>query len=187
MEMLPALAVFFVLGLAWLQERLMGSQPLIARLLPPIALGLAALNAVGMMYSVPLVLKEAMVNSTTRMAFERALSEQLKAFPPGMPILMSSSDHVGALQVAGFPLHTTLNESDYDSWKAALDNPADHAAYVIAIGKDPVAVAVAAHPDGLTELTVLCTTGQACARVYKSDRFGATGSAVHDQMLRSLP
>ncbi len=73
-----------------------------------------------MMYRVPLVLKEAQVNSTTRVAFETALARELKSFPAGVPILMYISDHVGALQQAGIPLTQTLNESDYDSWKAAL-------------------------------------------------------------------
>jgi hypothetical protein len=78
---------------------------------------------------------------------------------------------VGALQQAGIPLRQTLSESDYDSWKVALAAPAEHAAYVIAIAGDPVAAAVTEHPHGLTELVVLCTTGQPCARVYRSDRF----------------
>ena len=84
----------------------------------------------------------------------------LEEFPPGAPILMEESDHVGALQEAGIPLRQTVNESDYDSWKAALEDPAAHAAYVIAIEGDPVAKAVAAHPEGLKELSVLCRTGQ---------------------------
>jgi hypothetical protein len=32
-----------------------------------------------------------------------------------------------------------------------------------------VAKAVAAHPDGLKELEVVCTTGQPCARIYESE------------------
>ena len=36
---------------------------------------------------------------------------------------------------------------------------------------DAVSKAVAERPQGLTELTVLCTTGQSCARIYRSDRF----------------
>ena len=176
MEMLPALTIFFALALGWIYERLKVSQPLAARVFPPVLLALAALNAVGMMYHTPLVLKEGMVNSATRMAFEKSLAEQLHLLPQGVPILMSTNDHVGALQVAGIPLHQTLNDSDYDSWMAALKAPADHAAYVIAMAGDPVSKAVTAHPEGLTELTVLCTTGQACARIYKSDRFGLPGS-----------
>jgi hypothetical protein len=173
MEMLPGLAVFAFLAMAWVQSRWSGSQPLKARLLHPIVLSLIAINAVAMMYRVPLVLKEGIVNSTTRMAFEAALASELQSFPAGVPILMYNSDHVGALQDAGLPLRQTLNEGDYDSWKTVLAAPADHAAYVVAIAGDPVSKAVAEHPQGLTELTVLCTSGQPCARVYQSNRFGS--------------
>jgi hypothetical protein len=171
MEMLPAFAVFAFVALAWLQQWWMQSQPLAARLMQPIVLLLVAGNTIAMMYRVPLVLKEAMVNSTTRVAFEEAIARELRTFPPGVPILMYNSDHVGALQQAGIPLRQTLSESDYDSWKAALASPAEHAAYVVAVAGDPVSEAVKEHPRGLTEMVVLCTTGQSCARVYKSDRF----------------
>lgn len=177
MEMLPALALYACFSLEWLQQRLRSGKPLVARLLHPVVLSLIAINAVFMMYSVPLVLKEAKANSTTRVAFETALARELKSYPAGVPILMYNSDHVGALQQAGIPLRQTLNEGDYDSWKAALAKPAESAAYVVAISGDQVSQAVAEHPEGLTELTVLCTTGQACARTYKSDKY-APSSAI---------
>jgi hypothetical protein len=123
-------------------------------------------------YSPPLVLKEALVNATTRIPFERNLALVLEQFPPGSAILMQESDHIGALQDAGIPLRQTLNESDYDSWHAALEDPAGHAAYVVALEGDAVSKAVAEHPGGLDELTILCGTGQPCARIYQSERFG---------------
>jgi hypothetical protein len=171
MEMLPAFAIFAVVALSWAQGRWIESHPVGIRLLQPVMLLLVAANVIAMMYRVPLVLKEAMANSTTRIAFERAVADELKTLPPGAPILMYNSDHVGALQQAGIPLKQTLSETDYDSWKAALAAPAAHAAYVVAIAGDPVSDAVKTHPEGLTELVVLCTSGQSCARVYKSDRF----------------
>jgi hypothetical protein len=170
MEMLPALAVFAFLAVQWLEGRWSESQPLAKRLMQPIALLLIALNTIGMTYRIPLVLQEAIANSTTRVGFETALARQLLAFPKGSTILMYNSDHVGALQDAGIPLRQTLNEGDYDSFQAALAAPADHAAYVVAIAGDAVSAAVAAHPEGLTELTILCTTGQPCARIYQSNR-----------------
>ena len=170
MELLPALAIFASLAFAWLERRWSETQPLAKRLLQPVALLLIALNTVGMMYRTPLVLKEAIVNSTTRVAFETALARQLRAFPDGSTILMYNSDHVGALQDAAIPLRQTINEGDYDSFQAALAAPAEHAAYVVAIAGDSVAAAVASHPQGLTELTILCTSGQPCARIYKSDQ-----------------
>ena len=107
----------------------------------------------------------------------------LEEFPPGAPILMQESDHIGALQDAGIPLKQTINESDYDSWHAALEDPAGHAAYVIALRGDAVAKAVAEHPEGLQELTILCGTGQPCARhVYQVreqfDIAGASGAVI---------
>ncbi len=170
MEMLPALALFAFLAVQWFEGRWSESQPFAKRLMQPIVLLLIALNTVGMMYRTPLVLKEGMNNSTTRVGFESALARQLLTFPRGSTILMYNSDHVGALQDAGIPLRQTINEGDYDSFHAALAAPAEHAAYVVAIAGDPVSAAVAAHPEGLTELTILCTTGQPCARIYRSDR-----------------
>jgi hypothetical protein len=169
--MLPALAVFAVLSLSFLEDRLKTPQPLWARLLAPITTLLIALNVIWMMYRAPLVLKEAQTNSVTRISFESALAREIKQFTPGLPILMYNSDHVGALQQAGIPLAQTINEGDYDSWRAALDAPAKHAAYVIAIAGDAVSKAVDQHPDGLTELMVLCTSGQPCARIYRSDLY----------------
>jgi Dolichyl-phosphate-mannose-protein mannosyltransferase len=173
MEMLPAFAVFAFLILDWAQLRWGKTRPFAMRLFQPVALLLIAVNAVWMMHGLPLVLKEGVVNSTTRVAFETALARELKAFPPGVPILMYNSDHVGALQDAGLPLRQTVNEDDRDSWKAALAAPAEHAAYVVAIAGDQVSTAVAEHPEGLTELSILCTTGQPCARIYRSDRFAS--------------
>lgn len=170
MEMLPAFAVFAFLVVQWVEGRWSQSQPMVKRLMQPIALLFVALNTVGVMYRTPLVLKEAISNSTTRIGFESALARQLLALPRGSEILMYNSDHVGALEDAGIPLRQTINEGDYDSFHAALAAPAEHAAYVVAIAGDPVSAAVTAHPEGLTELTILCTTGQPCARIYQSDR-----------------
>jgi 4-amino-4-deoxy-L-arabinose transferase-like glycosyltransferase len=168
MELLPALAIFAVIAVQWIEVRWSKTQPLVKRVLQPVTLLLIALNTVGMLYRTPLVLKEAIVNSTTRIAFESALARQLGEFPVGSTILMYNSDHIGALQDAAIPLKQTVNEGDYDSFRAALAAPAKHASYVVAIAGDPVAAAVAAHPEGLTELTILCTSGQPCARIYQS-------------------
>jgi hypothetical protein len=171
MEMLPALALSTFVALQWLGRRLSTEKPLASRLLYPVALSLTILNTAAMIYKGPLVLKEAMANSKTRVAFEQALARTLASFPPGEPILMYGSDHVGAIQIAGLPLRQFLNEFDRDSWNAALAAPAEKAAFVVAIAGDPVSKAVEKHPEGLTELSVMCTTGQPCVRIYQSSRF----------------
>lgn len=124
-------------------------------------------------YSPPLVLKEALVNSSTRVPFERNLALVLDEFPPGAPILMQQSDHIGALEDAGIPLKQTINETDYDSWRAALADPAGRAQFVIAMEGDEVSKAVAAHPQDLEEIDILFTTGQPCARIYRSLSYAA--------------
>jgi len=129
-------------------------------------------------YSPPLVLKEALVNASTRVPFERNLALVLEELPPGVPILMAESDHIGALEDAGIPLKQTINETDYDSWHAALEDPAGKAAYAIAMDGDAVAKAVSAHPEGLVELSITCTTGQPCARIYQSERYMTQGVPV---------
>ncbi len=173
MELLPALALFGAVALERVYVWSEGRAAVAARLMFPIALSLVLVNTLVMMYQVPLVLKEGLVNARTRVAFETALATQMKAIPAGVPILMSTSDHIGAVQQAGIPLRQMLSEGDYDSWKATLAAPAERAAYVIAMAGDPVSKAVAKNGSGLQELTVLCVTGQPCARIYRSTTYEA--------------
>jgi Dolichyl-phosphate-mannose-protein mannosyltransferase len=179
MEMLPGLALFAFVTIAALERVWAKLWPRTVPLMNPAVLLLGIANSVAMIYSTPLVLKEGIVNATTRIPFESAIARQLESYPVGVPILMFNSDHIGALQRAGIPLKQTVNEGDRDSWEAALAAPAEKALYVVAIAGDPVAKAVAEHPEGLTELTVLCTTGQPCARIYKSDRYGVEHAVPH--------
>jgi hypothetical protein len=204
MELLPALVLFALVAAAalerWARARA-AAGAIASRLLHPAIVVLVVLNSLGMIYGTqlvqqvarllrrpyadslglryraPLVLQEGLVNATTRVAFERSLARAIEDFPPGVSILMQNSDHIGALEDAGIPLRQTVNEGEYYSWRAALEDPAGHAAYVIAIAGDPVSKAVAEHPEGLQELTILCTTGQPCARIYQSTRFTPSGAA----------
>jgi hypothetical protein len=105
-------------------------------------------------------------NSRTRIPFEQSLAEALQTLPQQGMILMYTSEHIGALQRAGILLRRTINEGDYYQWPGALEKPAQSAAMVVATDGDAVATAVAAHPDGLTLVDVVCSTGQPCARIY---------------------
>jgi hypothetical protein len=180
MELLPALALFAMVAAAGLERWLVareatGASPLMGRLLHPVVLALAVLNSLGMMYRTPSVLKEALVNATTRVPFEKSVARIIEDFPAGVPILMQNSDYIGALQDAGIPLAQTVNEGEWYSWHAALEDPAGHAAFVIAFEGDQVSKAVEQHPEGLREMTILCGTGQRCARIYQSERYSGAG------------
>jgi hypothetical protein len=166
MEMLPVLAFFpaFVAGgLADLTAR---RWPQSGMWIASIAVVLIAVNNVALMRARPLVLQEAVANSRTRIPFEQSLAEALAALPKQGTILMYTSEHPGALQRAGIPLKRTINEGDYYQWAGALEHPAQSAAVVVTTEGDAVARAVAAHPEGLTLVDVICSTGQPCARIY---------------------
>ena len=182
MEMLPAFAIFCAMALSWLQARLRAEKEkhvvLMGELVYPVALAVCAANAVGMMYEKPLVLREAIANSRTRVPFEEAVARELGAMRAGVPILMETGNYVGALQRAGIPLARTINEAGYYGWREAVADPAGHAAFVVAFEGDSVDAAVKAHPAGLTELTVLRTTGQPAARIYRSDVYRGDGGVT---------
>ena len=171
MEMLPALAIYPVYAVALLVKRFGKGRELAARLVAPSAGLLCVLNLILMLYATPLVLKEAQVNSRGRLAFEEPLAQQLEALPPGSTILMNYSDHVGALQAAQFPLKHAIGPGDYYGWKHGLADPADTANYIFATEGSRLAQAAKDHPGGLTELSILCTSGQPCLRIYESSRF----------------
>ena len=126
-------------------------------------------------YAYPLVLQEGLVNARTRVPFEHSLAEVLETMPVNDPVLMATSAHVGAVQDAGRDLRTVVSEGDEVAWRAALADPAHKAAYVIALDGDPVAKAVAEHPQGLGELEVVRTVGQPTARVYQSMVYRPSG------------
>jgi hypothetical protein len=172
MEMLPALSIYGALAAErleiWLRSGGTSWKLLLARFWQPVAMMLCVGNCIAMMYRIPPVLKGGIVNATTRVPFEHSIADVLEQVGPDVPVMMSTTDHVGAVQVAGRTLRSMVTEGDQQSWDAALADPAKNAAYVIAIKGDAVARAVQAHPEGLSELEVICTTGQPCARVYQS-------------------
>ena len=172
MELLPALSIYAALSAeqleTFLKSRTSNFARLAARLWQPAAMMLCVANCIAMMYAVPLVLQEAIHNSTNRVSLERNLATMLETMPQNVPVMMSLTNHVGAVQTAGRPLRSMVSENDDQTWQLALKDPAQHAAYVISIAGDPVANAIAAHPQGLAEMEVICTTGQPCARVYQS-------------------
>lgn len=173
MELLPALAVYPALSAEhlerWFQSKTSNWSRIAVRLWQPAAMILCVANCIAMMYFIPLVLKEGIVNATTRVSLEHSIAIALEEMPLNVPVMMSITNHVGAVQTAGRTLKSIVSENDDQSWQIALKDPARSAAYIIAIGDDAVGKAVAAHPQGLTETEVICTTGQPCAKIYQSD------------------
>ena len=169
MEMLPIFALSLGFLVAWLISLTEKCWPRYAPLLLLASIVLIIVDASALLRSTPLVLQEAIQNSRTRIPFEQAYARALEQLPPTGDILVWTSDHIGAFERAGIPLRRTINESDYYQWKPALEHPAQSAAFVVASDHDAVAQAVAAHPQGLTLLNIVCSTGQPCVKFYRSD------------------
>jgi hypothetical protein len=164
MELLPAFALFPAFAvLAAIKKRPQWTRPILA-----FGLALIVGSNAFLLHAKPLVFQEAEANSATRIPFERALANKLLILPSQATLLMYTSAHVGALQQIGFPLRRTINEGDYDLWQQALNDPASSADFVVAIDGDPVTDAVKKHPQNLDLLFVICSTGQPCARLYRS-------------------
>jgi 4-amino-4-deoxy-L-arabinose transferase-like glycosyltransferase len=178
MEMLP----IFAISLALLTDVLLvvarTLTPKFASLIPAAAVLLIVVDSWAVARATPLVLQEAFANSRSRIPFEQALARALGPLSTHTsgPILMYTSEHIGALQRAGIPLKRTINEGDYYSWQPALNNPAAAASLVVAIDGDAVAKAVGKHPQGLELQTLICSTDQQCARIYSSQAWRQAGA-----------
>jgi hypothetical protein len=170
MELLPAFALLIAMLVAWIFDVANKRVPRAAQWILPAVLLLIVINSAALARATPLVLQEAIANSRTRIPFEQAISRSLGpiARRSSGPILMYTSEHIGALQRAGIPLKRTINEGDYYQWGGALRDPAASALLVVAIDGDAVEKAVKEHPEGLTLLAVICSTDQQCARIYAS-------------------
>ena len=171
MEMLPAFALFPAFAVLAVVHK----WPQWRRGIVGFALVLIVASNAFLLQATPLVLQEAKANSATRIPFEQALASKLMLLPPQSTLMMYTSAHIGALQQIAFPLRQTVNEGDYKLWDSALKNPAGAADFIVAIDGDPVMDAIHRHPQNLQLLFLICSTGQPCARIYRS-----TERASHD-------
>ena len=176
MEMLPAFALFSAMLVAWIIDMSSKRLPTARPWILATSFMLVLWNSVVVARATPLVLQEAIANSKTRIPFEQSLGQQLQLYSRIVkgPILMYTSEHVGALQRAGIPLKRTINEGDYYQWPGALRDPASAAPLVVAIDGDAVSKAVKEHPEGLELLTQIRSTDQPAAQIYLSRKWAKT-------------
>ena len=121
-------------------------------------------------WMIPVCYREAWVNSRDRLALESQLAEVLATIPSNSTVLMYTSNHVGALQMAGIHFRRVISESAYFRWDAALSAPFAAADTIVAIDGDPVAEAVRRNPRGLTKIAILRTMHQPDVSVYRGSR-----------------
>lgn len=116
----------------------------------------------------PICLREVRANGQARLRLDAQLAKVLESLPPNATILAYVGSHSGAFEMAGIPFRRTINEGIYLVWDSSLQHPAAAADYVIASADDPVAVAVATHPDSLRPVAEIDVPGQPRTIVYRS-------------------
>ncbi|MGC2185748.1 MAG: hypothetical protein WA637_20945 [Terriglobales bacterium] len=173
LELLPAFAVFGALAVYFAVE-LMRRRAYRFSMVAAVVIFVAA--SYGLIWSAPVCLGEARVNSPGRVAVERELADFLKALPPDSTLLMYLGEHVGALQQAGIPLRRVINEGNHRTWKQPLDrdglweralaDPPRYADFVIAFEGDAVSTGV--QKRDLLPLAVIHASGAHQATIYRT-------------------
>ncbi|MGH9601818.1 MAG: hypothetical protein ACRD24_05460, partial [Terriglobales bacterium] len=167
LQLLPAVAVFSALAMEYvLRMRL----PALRRLVAAGAVVLLIGSYASVAYYGPICLREARVNSYTRVALERKLAAELARLPVSSTLVMHVGSHGGALQRAGIPLRRVVHEGNFGQWEWALSAPASAVDYMIAVDGDHVAKAAAAKSSELDIVATIESPGQPKATIYKVRR-----------------
>jgi hypothetical protein len=181
-ELLPAIA----LGLGFAaqfclatvrQFKPLASQSMWANCAAGVLFALIGLNAIQMLRAGPQVYIEGTKNMDAHRPYEREIPHVLRALVaarPGAVILMDTSFDPEIVALTGIPLRQTINESDLQIYRDALEAPSSHAAIVLTFDGDEVDRAVHAHPAGLTVYRRFSAPFQPSATLYVSDTPGAT-------------
>jgi hypothetical protein len=177
MELQPALA----LGLGFVAQIFLAAvydfkprkvDPRWGRCAAGFLFALLALNACTMIREHPLTYMEGTKNLAARLPFEEQIPPVLRAElakRSGSLILMNTSVYPRLVALTGIPFRQTINEGDYLLYRAALADPAGHAALVLAFDGDEIDSTVKAHPCGLTAIHRFTAPRQAAATLYVSD------------------
>jgi hypothetical protein len=166
LQLLPAVAAFVavVVYFAIIQDR----SPVWRVAVALAVCGFVAASYASVWRNVPICLREIRANGGARYALDSRLGFLLEKLPQSATLLVYLGDHAGALPRAAFPLKRTINEGNYKFWDAAMLAPAAHVDFVIAGLGDPVAQAVAQHPENLDLLIVVQAAGQPPVKVYRA-------------------
>lgn len=179
-ELLPAFAVLTAVAAYGLMRFAASHRSRLT-----IAAGFSALVVISyavVFHATPISLKEAEVNSHSRVAIENQLGSIVSLLPPDTTFLMYLGDHVGLFERAGIPLSQVINEGNHRPWKRpndpeglwekALAHPAEYARIAIAFDNDPVATL--ANKAELTPVIVLHVSGQPPATIYRAVKSNQT-------------
>ncbi len=166
LEMLPAFAVLGALAIGAFANLRLQRPKLFAAVITSLLLAGCYLPV---QRETPICLREAQVNSRSRIALEDKLAAILRDLRgEDGTVLMYTGEYVGALQKAGIPLRHTINETVHPDWDEALTHPARSAQVVVAIKGDGVWYASRLFPQDLHKYSEFEVEGKPPVVVYVS-------------------
>jgi hypothetical protein len=139
-----------------------------------VAFSLAAFNLVQLFRDGPLVYVESTKNLDARLSYDENLPPvlvDLLSLLPRAPVLMNTSAYPEIVAFTGIPLRQTINESDLEIFRAALNAPARSAAIVVTFEGDDIDRAVKAHPQDLVVAGRFTANTQPAATIYISTKW----------------
>jgi hypothetical protein len=173
LELLPAFAIFVPLACYFVATLMRRQSVRLASMTVALIFVVASYASI---WRDPVCLREASINSRTRIALEHELAGFIKALPPDSTMLMYLGNHVGALQEAGVPLRRVINEGNHRTWKQPVDleglweralaNPAQYADFVIAFEGDPVSTGI--QKQQFFPIAVIRVSGQPEGTIYQT-------------------
>jgi hypothetical protein len=177
LELLPALALFSGFAAQFFLDpvRVLAQRKSQSRRIIGTAAALSiflAYNALEMLRQTPQVYEEGVKNIEAHRPYQREIPPILRAFAashPGAVVLMDTSVDPEIVALSGIPLRQTINESDLQIYRNALQAPSAHAQLVIAYDGDEIDDAVHAHPAGLSVLRRFTAPYQPSITLYISD------------------
>ncbi len=165
LELLPVLAVFPVLAMMALREKV--NTAILKTAFPCALIVVVAVSYISAYAEAPITLREARANSRERNSLEQGLAEVLVQIPQNATLLMYEAEHAGAIRLAGIPLRHVISEAEHPDWELALLDPAHRADYAVACKGDPVWAAVQGHKAEFTGLVTISAPGQSSCTIYK--------------------
>jgi hypothetical protein len=178
LELLPALALFAGFAAESLLGALRERRPQLVWAVAAVLIAAAIANVWWVGKNDPLVFAEARGNDVARGVYEQQIAARLKMLhqmKPGAVVLMETSSYPGIVAKAGMTLSETINESDKEFYKAALNDPAAKVDVALAFSGDAVEMAMQRVPGKFEPVWKFNAMGQPAATLYVSDSFLKSG------------
>lgn len=170
MQLLPAIVVFFALASHYLRR--VQLSRLYVRVITATFVMIGVLAYVSVWRKTPITLREARVNSVTRVAMEKQIATQLGPIPASDTILMFTGEYSGALQREGIPFKRVINEGNFGIWQSSVQRPFESAEWVVATQGDEISQYIDGRDARAEIVAVIHVQGKRPVTIYRTHRGG---------------